>query len=136
MFRTPPIRVLSSSSPVAGNDTRPWADGFFFLVKQSALDFGLDRREPKKWRLGLSLWRDEPFITVLPSTTRGRSGNPNFFEIPREDVRFKKPSNKASFLFYRYETVNRSELGEKVGIVGHPLRLRIMEWIVQRYSGD
>lgn len=48
----------------------------------------------------------------------------------------EQPSDRTSFLYYRYETVGWSELGRKIGVVSHPLRLRIKDWIVKRYLGD
>ena len=134
MFRTPPDPSLPPPLPQPEADRPAWADGFFYRIRQSCLDFGRDRQPPVEWRPCLTLIRDEPAVTVLPATTQGKSNHRNFFAVPPDQVLFKAARSAQSFLFYRYETLHPSRLGQKIGMVSHPVRLAVMDWIVNRYS--
>ena len=134
MFRTPTDPNLPPSLPKPENGMPAWADGFFYKIHQSNLDFGRNRKEPVEWRPFLTLLRHEPAISVLPCTTRGKHNHPDYFAVPPDQARFKTEQAVQSFLFYHYETLHPSKLGQKIGLVSHSTRLDVMAWIIKRYS--
>jgi hypothetical protein len=131
MFRSPPA-PSSPPPPLPEQESPAWADGFFYLIRQSLLDFGRNRKEPKPWRPALTLIRAEPAVQLLPATTQS-SNPPDFFEVQPEEALFAKQQAKRNFLYYKYETLPAADLGNKIGMVSHKLRLDIMAWIVKRY---
>lgn len=135
MFRNPPRPTTSPSLPIGEEEPPVFADGFFFTIRQSALYFGCNRRPPRAWRPGLVLWRREPSVAVLPSTTRSRRNNRRFFAVPPGEVLFRRPGARQSFLYWRYETLDPSALGEKIGMVSHPVRIQVMDWVITLYAG-
>jgi hypothetical protein len=135
MFRNPPRSTTLPSLSIGDGEPPPFADGFFFAIRQSALDFGANRRTPRAWRPGLVLWRREPAVAVLPSTTRNRRNNPRFFPVPPGEALFRQPDARQSFLYWRYETLGPSTLGQKIGMVSHPVRIQVMEWLITLYTG-
>lgn len=133
MFRKPPSTL---QPPLEKLDTNApeWADGFIHLIRQTALVFGSDRKEPVEWRPCLTLTRQEPAVTVLPATRKGKVGHPDYFALPSDQTLFRDKPAKPGFLFYRYETLHPSKLGQKIGVIPHPIRLAVMAWVVDRYS--
>lgn len=124
MFRQPPH--------VRRPDTR--IGGIFYWVCQDSLDFGRDRNPPVKFRPCLIHPRNGPTLTVLPSTTKNKKNCRAFFEIPKSEALFKRENGKTTFVYYRNEQVEYGALGNKLGLISHPLRLKIMEWIRNIYS--
>jgi hypothetical protein len=132
MFRTPPP---PPSLPVEASERPDYADGFFFLVRQTDLVFGSDRHPPVAWRPGLTPWREEPAVAVLPSTTQGHRNSRRFFRIPPGELLLQVPRARESYLYWRYETLAPTEWGPKIGMVSHPVRIQVMDWVVGLYSG-
>ncbi len=124
MFRHKPRPVTGITPPLEP------IDGFFFAPQQQALAFGANRAVPVSRRPALSVKRRDGFVAVLPATSKATSHDSGqFFALSKEDVRWVKPESRATFLYYRYETVALTALGEKIGVVAQDARMNIARWL-------
>lgn len=111
-----------------------WAVGMVHTCEQSALCFGSDRREPVFARPVVELCRDGPRAVVLPCTSKDRSNHPAFRELREpEEVMWVQPSDRRTFVFERYEVVDRSALRRKLGTMAHGSRITLLEWVKERH---
>jgi hypothetical protein len=110
-----------------------WATGFVHLCQQTALDFGSNRRTPVALRPVLEVRKDGARAVVLPCTSQDKTANAQFYELGPDRVEWTRPSGNRSFAYSRYETVGTAVLRQKIGVMPHPARIALMQWIKGRY---
>lgn len=111
-----------------------WAHGFCYWADQRALVFGSDRAEPVSHRPVVSVRKTGAGFLVLPATSQPRTG---YFPLQPDDIfRKRHPDTPpgASYLCHRAETLESDALN-LFGVLRHGLRIRIMDWLRQRYGG-
>lgn len=112
------------------------ADGFIHFCRQSALDFGHNRREPVAQRPVVRLRLDGNRAVALPCTSQTPASAGQFFELRRDiDVLWTHPpaDERRSFAFYRYETVLLDNLGRKAAVMAQNARVELYKWLRARY---
>jgi hypothetical protein len=113
------------------DDIPPWLEGFCYLIPQSALKFGQDRRTPITHRPGIGLRQRDGFLVALPCTTQP---NARFFHLRSpDDVLYKRkdcPQNSYVAHWGWHETIclNPTKL-KKIGVLHHKTRLRMADWL-------
>ncbi|WP_200246718.1 hypothetical protein [Lamprobacter modestohalophilus] len=112
--------------PQAHTPQADFAQGTCYLVQQSALVFGRNRRTPSEWRVAISWARLGSRTYLFPATTKRHA---DFFCIPHGKCFLKRPhqDERDSYLCPRVEAVSQDALIE-LGILDHPTRLAIANW--------
>lgn len=123
----PPLRPLPDAVLDAG-----WAAGFVHIARQSALGFGSDRRIAVAARPAVEIRKDGARVVVLPCTSQDSSMKPDFRELTGL-VEWKRPTARRTFACARYEVVPAEALLEKIGALGHPARIQLLDWLKGRY---
>lgn len=124
-------RPLPPLPPVLRDEA--YADGFVFQCPQDRLTFGSDRKTPVPTRPVVRLRRDGTRVLVLPCTTKQKMHPSFYFELTPERVQWLQPNDRRSFAFYRYESVPAEALLAKIGVMPHPARIALMQWLKERY---
>ena len=110
-------------------------DGVCYNVRQSDLRFGSDSKKDNKFRPVVSWCKRDAMWVVLPMTTKK---NRQFFELAKEDclLKSKKAQPKKSFVVDYYETLTPEIFSHarKRGIMAHPLRMKIANWLKRHYE--
>ena len=57
---------------------------------------------------------------------------PDFRELTGQ-VEWKRPTARRTFACARYEVVPTDALLEKIGALGHPARIQLLDWLKGRY---
>lgn len=110
------------------------ASGIVHSCYQSALMFGSDRRAPTASRPVVAIRKDGPRIIVLPCTTKDSTFLPDFFELSKDRVMWKRSYEVTnSFACGRYEVVTTNCLTNDIGIMLHSARLDLLVWLKSRY---
>ena len=81
----------------------------------------------------VSLTRRGNLLQLLPSTRHPRRKS-DFFHLRAEDLFIKRAPEEPqtdSYLYYRYEALLAEDL-INIGVLSHPLRIRIVEWLKYR----
>lgn len=121
----PTYRPLSAEGPPH------WAHGFCYLSRQRDLHFGANRRRPVDWRPVVLVIRYGSRLYVLPATSQP---HPDFFHLLPDDcfqIRPPKDPPHDSYLYWVAETAEESLL-VKLGVLPHPRRIQIMQWLRER----
>ena len=123
----PPLRILPDSVREAG-----WAAGFLHAADQAALHFGWNRREPVRARPVVEIRKDGPRVVVLPCTSQDKSESAGFRELTGQ-IEWMRPEMRRTFASARYELVEPGHLYSKIGVLGHPARIQLLDWLKGRY---
>lgn len=129
MYTGKPLPPLPSIIQEAG-----WAAGFIHVCRQSALGFGSDRKMPVATRPVVELRIDGNRRVVLPCTSQNKSPDAEFYELTVPDkVVWTRIFHGRTFVFRRYEAVLAEVLIEKIGVMPHPARITLLDWLKARY---
>ena len=134
--RPPPWQPPSPDPPVSPQPAPglpDWAHGFFYLAPQSRLYFGSDRRVPVTRRPVVSLVQQGEICQLLPATRHPRR-KADFFHLRAEDGFFRRAPAESpadSYLYYVAEALP-AEVLTVIGVLPHPLRIRIADWLKER----
>ena len=127
----PPVQQAAPPPPLP--DLPDWAHGFCYLARQNQLYFGSDRHPPVEWRPVVSLARQGELVQLLPSTRHPRRKS-DFFHVRAEDLFLRRTPEEPrtdSYLYYRFEALLAEDL-INIGVLPHPLRIRIADWLKYR----
>lgn len=128
MFTGSPLPPL----PVSVQDSAK-ADGYIHLCRQSALEFGSNRRTPVDFRPAVRLKTDGDRYVVLPCTGQVQVDESKFFALTAERVMWTKPSHKSSHAFWRYEVVPATAAPNMIGCLTQGARIDLLAWLRGRY---
>lgn len=123
----PSFKPLPDSVREAG-----WAAGFVYATRQSALEFGSDRREPVAARPVVEVRPDGARRIVLPCTSKDNSRDANFRELT-DQIEWTRSNTRRTFVYARYETIMPDAMFNKIGVLGHPARIQLLDWLKERY---
>jgi hypothetical protein len=127
----PPVE--QPASPPPSPNIPDWAHGLCYLARQNQLHFGSNRNPPVEWRPVVSLARQGELVQLLPSTRHPRRKS-DFFHLRAEELFLKRTPDEPpidSYLYYRSEVLLAEDL-INIGVLSHPLRIRIADWLKYR----
>lgn len=109
------------------------ADGFIHLCRQSALEFGANRRMPVAFRPVVRLKADGDRLVILPCTSRKQVDQNDFFVLCADRVSWKNPSPGTSYAYWRYEVVPATLAPNMIGCLLQSARIDLLTWLKGRY---
>jgi len=125
MFRQtinpPEIKLTQDSASL-------WSTGIVYKTQQSELFFGSNRRIPTKYRPTHGIKKHGSRLIVLPATSQYNS---YLFHVEACDIQWNKPSNKDSYLTFRYESIPLPSAKDKTAIIKHSTCINLMDWLKQ-----
>lgn len=125
----------SQTHQVSGFSELGKAEGFVQVCDQAALMFGSNRKVPVEFRPVVTVRKDGSRAVVLPCTSKNPLAAAEFFELVNDvHVQWTKPwDGRRSFAYYRYEVVASGHLHQKVGVMSQGARVRLLDWLVERW---